>query len=192
MICNGEYFRYYNKWEGKLSLYNDFFSDTYPQSHLIAMAYSIRWVQITIFQRTGSENNVIRHHLVRKQGEMLDSKMLSHLTNADGCGNEGIVLCWLKIHNTTSWSTDTLTVYIDDMIPYLLLCNFLSSSLIQIFLNRKKKFFSWKTEIVCFCEQTRIYIFHSQKSIGLFFFFLRSMNSQGWCGLAIVGLMLTL
>lgn len=66
------------------------------------MACSIRWVQMTIFQKTGSENNVIRRHLVRKQGEILDSKTLSHLTKADGCSNGGVVLGSLKINNTTS------------------------------------------------------------------------------------------
>lgn len=69
------------------------FSATYPPSHLTAMACSVRWVQIAIFQGVGPENKVIRSHLVRKQDEMLDSRTFSHLTEVDVCGNDGVVPC---------------------------------------------------------------------------------------------------
>lgn len=68
-----------------------FVSETYPQSHLIAMAFSIRWAQTAILQQNGSEHNEIRNK-VRKQEERLDYKTFSHLTKVDGCGNVGVVL----------------------------------------------------------------------------------------------------
>ena len=47
-------------------------------------------MQIAIFPRTGSADNVIRGCLVRKQGERLDSKTFRRLTK-DGCGHVEIV-----------------------------------------------------------------------------------------------------